>query len=322
MAFLDLRERLFIGRIPLPLWAALGAGALGYFLAAQLGLGFASAYKAVSPIWPASGLAIALLLQFGLRMWPAVAVGAFVANALVLGPGTALIVAGGNTLEAVVGALILRRVIERPGETLILARTVGYVLSAGFATVVSATIGVFALLPGRRHHRTNGADGLDHVVGRRRAGNSRGGVGTAGAAEYLRGAARPGSLGAGDRCSRHHRGVARAVSRTERGGVAHFPGVPPGLRRKPIAGAARRDLDGTGSCRWPHRGDCLRRRSLCHWRVRPKSARSPDVRCRSGARGSGVLGSPSARPAHPGRSVPCGHRDCAAGFVRAGPAAA
>jgi PAS domain S-box-containing protein len=145
MAFLDLRERLFIGRIPLPLWAALGAGALGYFLAAQLGLGFASAYKAVSPIWPASGLAIALLLQFGLRMWPAVAVGAFVANALVLGPGTALIVAGGNTLEAVVGALILRRVIERPGEALILARTVGYVLSAGFATVVSATIGVFAL---------------------------------------------------------------------------------------------------------------------------------------------------------------------------------
>ena len=87
MAFLDLRERLLIGRAPLAFWAALGAGALGYFLAAQLGLDFATAYKAVSPIWPASGLAVALLLQFGLRMWPAVAVGAFAANALVLAPG-------------------------------------------------------------------------------------------------------------------------------------------------------------------------------------------------------------------------------------------
>src|SRR6185436_10960738 len=132
MAFLELRDRVFIGRIPLPLWAALGAAALCYFLAAQAGLGFASAIDAVSPIWPASGLAVALLLQFGLRMWPGVAVGAFAANALVLGPGTALIVAGGNTLEAVAGAMILRRLIERPGEALILARTVGYVLSAGF----------------------------------------------------------------------------------------------------------------------------------------------------------------------------------------------
>jgi integral membrane sensor domain MASE1 len=76
MAFLDLRDRLLIGRVPLPLWAALGAGAICYFLAAQLGLAFAST-KAVSPFWPAAGLAVALLLQFGLRMWPAVAVGAF-----------------------------------------------------------------------------------------------------------------------------------------------------------------------------------------------------------------------------------------------------
>ena len=67
MAFLDLRERLLIGRPPLAFWAALGAGALSYFLAAQLGLYFATAFKAVSPIWPASGLAVALLLQFGLR---------------------------------------------------------------------------------------------------------------------------------------------------------------------------------------------------------------------------------------------------------------
>ncbi|HKP23995.1 MAG TPA: PAS-domain containing protein [Dongiaceae bacterium] len=130
--------------MPLPLWAGLAAGAICYFLTAQLGLAFATT-KAVSPFWPAAGLAVALLLQFGLRMWPAVAVGAFAANALLLNPGIALIIAGANTLEAIAGALILRRLIERPGGTLILARTAGYVLSAGFATMISATIGVLVL---------------------------------------------------------------------------------------------------------------------------------------------------------------------------------
>ena len=145
MAFLDFRERLLTGRASLGPWVTLATGALGYFLAATLGLQFATTFKAVSPVWPASGLAVALLLHFGLRMWLAIALGAFAANVLVLGPGIALIIAGGNTLEAIAGAMILRRLVERPGETLILARTTGYVLSAGFATMISATMGIFAL---------------------------------------------------------------------------------------------------------------------------------------------------------------------------------
>ena len=166
MAFLDLRERLWIGPSALPFWAALGAGALAYFLAAELGLAFASTYHAVSPIWPASGLAVALVRQFGTRMWPAIAVGAFAANAWSCDPAQALIIAGGNTLEAVVGGIILRRLIERQSERFILARTLGYVLAAGFATMISATMGVGALyLPGGID-RTGRAGGLDHLVGR------------------------------------------------------------------------------------------------------------------------------------------------------------
>jgi hypothetical protein len=115
MTFLGLREPLLIGRTSLALWAVLGAGTLAYFITAQVGLYFATAFKAVSPVWPASGLAVALLLHFGLRMWPAVALGAFAANALAVAPGAALIIAGGNTLEAVAGAIILRRMIVRPG---------------------------------------------------------------------------------------------------------------------------------------------------------------------------------------------------------------
>jgi PAS domain S-box-containing protein len=64
---------------------------------------------------------------------------------LAVAPGAALIIAGGNTLEAVAGAIILRRLIARPGDALILARTVGHVLSAGLATVISASLGVAAL---------------------------------------------------------------------------------------------------------------------------------------------------------------------------------
>jgi PAS domain S-box-containing protein len=145
MPLSNLRDRLRIGPRSLPLWAALGLGALAYFLAAEVGLALASQYKGISPIWPASGLAVAMIRQFGVRLWPAVAAGAFAASVLALGPEPALIIAIGNTLEAVVGGTILRRLIERQSETFILARTLGYVLAAGLATMIGATTGVGAL---------------------------------------------------------------------------------------------------------------------------------------------------------------------------------
>lgn len=129
----------------MPFWVALGLSALAYFLTAELGLAFASEFKAVSPVWPASGLAVAIVRQFGIRLWPGIAAGAFAANALVLGPGPALVIAAGNTLEAVVGGTILRRLIEQQSDSFILARTLGYMLAAGIATVISATMGVGAL---------------------------------------------------------------------------------------------------------------------------------------------------------------------------------
>jgi PAS domain S-box-containing protein len=138
-------DRLRIGPWSLPFWAVLGLSALGYFLAAELGLAFTSDYNIISPIWPASGIAVALIRHYGVRLSPAIAVGAFAANAMVLGPGGALIVALGNTLEAVVGGTILRRLIERQSDAFILARTLAYALAAGFATMISATIGVGVL---------------------------------------------------------------------------------------------------------------------------------------------------------------------------------
>ena len=57
------------------------AVALAYFLLARLGLLLASVNPSASPVWPASGLALAAVLLAGPRIWPAVMIGAFAANA-------------------------------------------------------------------------------------------------------------------------------------------------------------------------------------------------------------------------------------------------
>src|SRR5690348_5191030 len=125
MALFDLRERSWIGSIALPLWAVLGMAAFGYFAAAEVGLTLATLYHPISPIWPAAGLAVAMVRQFGARVSPAILAGAFAANAFAIEPTTALFMAAGSTLQAVVGGTILRRLIDRQSDTFILARTLG-----------------------------------------------------------------------------------------------------------------------------------------------------------------------------------------------------
>ena len=63
-----------------------------------------------SAIWPASGLALAVLLLFGTRYWPAVFIGAFLVNvhAGASLPVSALIGAG-NSLEALIAVTLIRR---------------------------------------------------------------------------------------------------------------------------------------------------------------------------------------------------------------------
>src|SRR5512145_543589 len=75
--------------------------AIGYFIVAKCSLALASLHPSASPVWPPSGLALASLLLWGNRMWPAIAAGAFLANATTLGSlSTSSLIAGGNTLEA------------------------------------------------------------------------------------------------------------------------------------------------------------------------------------------------------------------------------
>src|SRR5215831_5557747 len=59
-------------------FAAAGLVAIGYLLAARLGLALLSARSDVAVFWPASGLAAGILITFGPRARPALVIGVVV----------------------------------------------------------------------------------------------------------------------------------------------------------------------------------------------------------------------------------------------------
>jgi diguanylate cyclase (GGDEF)-like protein len=118
-----------------------------YVAVGKLGLRLAFSYPSATPVWPATGLALAAFLLFGRRVWPAIFLGAFIVNYTTAGTiATSALIAIGNTLEGVVGAWLVTRfaggseAFEHP-ETIFRFTLLGAVL----ATMISATIGVTAL---------------------------------------------------------------------------------------------------------------------------------------------------------------------------------
>jgi len=84
--------------------------ALVYAGCAKLGLALAFRAEQVTAVWPPTGFAIAAVLRLGRRSVPGILIGAFLANATAHEPlGVAAGIAMGNTLEAVTGAMLLRR---------------------------------------------------------------------------------------------------------------------------------------------------------------------------------------------------------------------
>jgi two-component system cell cycle sensor histidine kinase/response regulator CckA len=118
-----------------------------YFATAKLGLLAAVAQPVVSSAWPPAGVALAALLLFSVRLWPGVALGAFLLNASAgVSVAGAAGIAAGNTLEAVAGALLLTRVARfRPSLERIRDVLALILLAAVASTAVSATIGVLSL---------------------------------------------------------------------------------------------------------------------------------------------------------------------------------
>jgi signal transduction histidine kinase len=131
--------------------AAVGVGLIGiYILAARIGLSLDAAAGFATLVWPPTGIALAALLLLGVRLWPAIFVGAVIANLLSGAPLlVALGIGCGNTCEALIAVSLLRRA---PGFGVTLETIRGvlalFVFGALLSTLVSATIGATSLYLG------------------------------------------------------------------------------------------------------------------------------------------------------------------------------
>ncbi len=120
---------------------------IAYFAVAKLGLSFSEGHAIVSAVWPPSGLGLAAAIVFGPRVALAIFFAAIASNAT--GDSslpTAVGIATGNALAAVLGAALLARAglaprLRRMRDVIALAT-----LGAAVSTALNATIGTATLL--------------------------------------------------------------------------------------------------------------------------------------------------------------------------------
>lgn len=128
--------------------------ALAYAVSGHLGLALAVPPGYATAVWPASGIALAYLLVFGLRHWPGVLVGSLLVN----GPNAVaagapwieqwpvLLIAIGAAIQSVAGVLLTDLAARRkPGPRDERRVILTLLLGGPVACLISATIGVSVL---------------------------------------------------------------------------------------------------------------------------------------------------------------------------------
>ncbi|HWX19800.1 MAG TPA: MASE1 domain-containing protein [Candidatus Binatia bacterium] len=143
-------------KLPNPtLWAGLAAI---YFVAGKLGVWLAGGYQIGVPVWPPAGIALAAVLLAGSRVWPGVALGAFVTAATSLAPARGqpfgLVAASfgvslGNTVEALAGAWLVQRFAQgreafRQPHTIFVFIALAAVLNPALSAGVGSSVVVLA----------------------------------------------------------------------------------------------------------------------------------------------------------------------------------
>ena len=125
---------------------ALALTVIVYFVAGKFGLSLASVHTNVSPVWPPTGLALAAVLLFGVRVWPGVFVGALLVNLTTpISLAACVAIAIGNTLEAVAAGAALRALGFR--DSLERARDLfRFVCVVVACTMLDATVGNVSLV--------------------------------------------------------------------------------------------------------------------------------------------------------------------------------
>jgi signal transduction histidine kinase len=126
--------------------AQVGALALTYYVAAQVGYAFEFAGPVAAILWLPAGVAISFLYLGGIGLWPGVLVGDLLVNDYSAIPvGSAVGQTFGNLLEVVVATLLMRRLIPR-GAPLASVRSVArMVMAMAAGATVSASIGALSL---------------------------------------------------------------------------------------------------------------------------------------------------------------------------------
>lgn len=121
--------------------------AIVYHLAVRLGLLMANFQPNTSAVWPPTGIAIAVLLLFGNKYWPGIALGIFLGyilktNSLSVSIGIAI----GNTFEALTAVYLLKRFINFHNSLDRIQDVIGLAVFGALATTCSASIGVITLV--------------------------------------------------------------------------------------------------------------------------------------------------------------------------------
>src|SRR5262245_22960112 len=116
-------------------------------LAGKFGLTHAFLNASATAVWPPTGISLVAMLLFGINLWPSVLIGAFIVNITTTGAvASSLAIAVGNTVEAILGALLVNRfangphAVERAQDLIKLALLTGLI-----ATPLCATVGVTSL---------------------------------------------------------------------------------------------------------------------------------------------------------------------------------
>lgn len=120
---------------------------VAYFCTGYLGLELATINESVSPVWPATGLAMAILTVFGRKYWFSISIGAFLVNYVSSHDvGLSIVISLGNTLEAVAGAELINFVHTRLrryfGHQI---DTISYISASVLGSAFSSCVGVGAL---------------------------------------------------------------------------------------------------------------------------------------------------------------------------------
>ncbi len=124
---------------------AVGAVGAVYWLAAKGGLQLAYLHGSVAALWPPVGVGMAVLILYGLSLWPGIVLGDLAVADFSQPAGTVLGQTIGNTLEVLIAAVLFYRLAEGRTGFGRVRDVAALVVAAAAGTAVSAVFGAASL---------------------------------------------------------------------------------------------------------------------------------------------------------------------------------